>query len=91
MADDPELKRLATRRADMKLGFRAHALAYAIVNAGLFAINMATTPGEWWFYWPLLGWGLGLIAHGSTVYVLGGENVRQRMIAAEMEKLRQRQ
>ena len=89
MTDDVELRRLATRRADMKLGFRSHLMAYAIVNAGLLAINVATTPGEWWFFWPMLGWGIGVAAHAAAVY-MDGEGMRDRMIEAELEKLRKR-
>jgi hypothetical protein len=89
MTDDVELRRLATRRADMKLGFRSHLMAYAIVNAGLLAINVATTPGEWWFFWPMLGWGIGVAAHAAAVY-MDGEGMRDRMIEAELEKLKKR-
>ena len=28
--------------------------------------------GQWWFYWPLLGWGVGLGVHALNVFVLGG-------------------
>jgi hypothetical protein len=89
MNDDAELRRLATHRADMKLGFRAHLMAYAIVNAGLTAINLVTTPDHLWFYWPMIGWGLGLAAHAVAVFA-DGENIRGRMIEAEYEKLRRR-
>ena len=41
MTDDVELRRLAIRRADMKLAFRSHLLAYVMVNAGLVAIYIA--------------------------------------------------
>ncbi|ACG78125.1 conserved hypothetical protein [Phenylobacterium zucineum HLK1] len=89
MTDDAELRRLAVRRADMKLGFRTHLMAYAIVNAGLALINILTSPGDWWVQWPMFGWGLGLVAHGAVVY-FDGEGVRDRMIEAELEKLRQK-
>lgn len=89
MTDDVELRRLATRRTDMKLGFRAHLMAYAIVNAGLALINLVTTPGEWWVQWPMFGWGIGLAAHGAAVY-FDGEGLRDRMIEEEIEKLRKR-
>ncbi len=87
MTDDVELHRLAVRRADMKLGFRAHLMAYAIVNAGLALINFVTTPGDWWVQWPMFGWGIGLLAHGVTVY-FDGDNLRNRMIEEELERLR---
>jgi len=89
MTDDAELRRLATRRADMKLGFRTHVFVYAIVNAGLAAINLLTSPGYLWFLWALIGWGIGLAAHAAAVY-LDGERIRERMIEEEYEKLRRR-
>ena len=46
MTDDVELRRLAIRRADMKLAFRSHLMAYVVVNAGLVAINLITSQTE---------------------------------------------
>ena len=89
MTDDTDLRRMAVHRTNMKLAFRSHVIAYAIVNAGLFFINVVTTPDHLWFYWPMLGWGLGLIAHAATVY-LDGASMRERMIEDEYEKLRRK-
>jgi len=88
-ANDTELRRTAERRADMKIGFRTHLLTYLLVNGGLFAINLLTSPGHWWFYWPMIGWGVGLAAHFASTYVdLGAD--RERMVQAEIERLRRR-
>ena len=27
-----------------------------------------TSPNELWFYWPLLGWGIGVLFHGMRVF-----------------------
>jgi len=86
---DHELRRKAERRADAKIGFRIHLLVYAVVNAGLFAINMITSPGYLWFMWAALGWGVGLLSHGLAVYGTDGDH-RERLIEAELEKLRRR-
>jgi hypothetical protein len=87
MTDDVELRRLAIRRADMKLAFRSHLMAYVLVNAGLVAINLLTSPGYFWAIWPMLGWGIGLGAHAASVY-MNGEGMRDRLIEQELEKLR---
>lgn len=89
MADDQdhELRRMAARRTDAKLGFRAHLMAYLIVNAGLVAINLTTTPDHLWFGWAMVGWGVGLFAHGAAVYGWLGAD-RERMIEREIERLR---
>lgn len=87
MTDDVELRRLAIRRADMKLAFRSHLMAYVLVNAALVAINLITSPEYFWAIWPMMGWGIGLAAHGMTVY-MNGEGLRDRLIEEELEKLR---
>lgn len=33
-----------------------------------FGVNAATSFGNWWFYWPILGWGLGVAMQGVSVY-----------------------
>jgi len=86
MSDDP-LRREAERRADAKLGFRTHALIYVVVNAGLAALNLLTSPGTLWFVWPLFGWGIGLAAHGFAVYASGGDR-REKAIVNELAALR---
>ncbi|MET0273644.1 MAG: 2TM domain-containing protein [Phenylobacterium sp.] len=85
--DELELRRRAERRADAKLGFRAHLMAYVVVNAGLIAINLITSPAYFWAAWPLFGWGLGVFAHAIAVYHDGGE-LRERMVREELERLR---
>ena len=88
MTDDHELRRQAERRADMKLGFRSHLFAYVLVNAGLVAVNLVTSPGYFWAIWPIFGWGLGLVAHGMAVYQFTGGN-RERAVEAELRRLRE--
>lgn len=47
--------------------FRYNATFYVIVNALLIAFNLAVVPEYLWFYFPLIGWGFGLLVH----YVFG--------------------
>ena len=47
----------ALERARAKLGFLRQLAAYAIVNVALLAMDLLTSPGQYWFFWPLLGWG----------------------------------
>ena len=44
--------------------FVSHLFVYVSVNALLAYINLSTSPENLWFYWPLLGWGLGVFLHG---------------------------
>jgi hypothetical protein len=89
MSEDLELRRRATRRADLRLALRSHIATFVVVNAGLFAIDWFTGGGINWAYWPLFGWGIGLVAHILSVNV-ELEGARERLIQEEMEKLRRR-
>lgn len=64
-ADETETYRQARKRAEMLQGLYVHLLVFAVINAGLFGINLLTRGdgGVWWFQWPLLGWGVGLLVH----------------------------
>ena len=55
-----------------------HFSAYVLVNAILIAVNLIFTPDRLWFYWPLLGWGIGILAHGLAVNFSAEEKVRRR-------------
>jgi hypothetical protein len=40
---------------------------------------------------PLLGWGLGLAIHGAVTFLsLQGDGMRDRMVEAELKRLRDR-
>ncbi len=71
--DEEERQRYQRARAHVKAlkGFYIHATTFVLVNLALFAINVLVG-GPWWFYWPLLGWGIGLGAHALGVFGFGG-------------------
>lgn len=56
------------KSAKLRRGFLIHLTAYAAVNVMLVGINLVTNPDKLWFYWPLMGWGIGILAHGIAVY-----------------------
>jgi hypothetical protein len=79
----------AKRRVEEMRGFYAHLGAYVLVNSFLFLLNITTSPDILWFYWPLLGWGIGLVVH--AVYVFGprrwlGQDWEEKKIKEIMEK-----
>jgi len=87
-AIDDDLQALARRRVGAKLGFLTHLAVFCLVNLGLYVLNF-WQGGEHWHWFPLAGWGLGLTIHGLvTLFVLGGQGLRQRMLAQELERLR---
>lgn len=79
-ADDERYARALKRVKDVK-DLYIHLGVYLIVNAGIFAINMLTSPDTLWFYWPMLGWGIGLAIHAFSLVTEGrffGEEWEER-------------
>lgn len=48
--------------AEKKIGFRIHAIVFALSMVLLSIINTWIGP-PYWILWVLLGWGVGLLAH----------------------------
>ena len=53
-------------------GFYVHAAVYIVVIGGLATVNLLTGHGRWWFVFPALGWGVGVAAHGLSVFAVRG-------------------
>src|SRR5450755_572140 len=60
----------AKKVAGVRIAFYIHLTAYTVVNALLIIINLATSTRHFWFMWPLLGWGVGLVAHALATFAL---------------------
>ncbi len=78
----------AKKRVEQLKGFYIHFTVYVLVNAFLFGINLSSNAGEWWFIYPLGGWGIGLLAHGISTFAYGqfGVGWEERKIKKYMEK-----
>jgi hypothetical protein len=78
----------AKRRVKQLSVFYQHLVVYILVNAGLAVINLTSNPDEIWFTYPLLGWGIGIAAHGLTVFLGEGwaKSWEERKIRKLMEK-----
>lgn len=70
--EEDERYKVAKERVEEIKGFYIHLGVYLIVNLGLFAINMITNPDALWFYWPMLGWGIGVVIHLFALVMEGG-------------------
>lgn len=66
-SQSPTRLQVAASRLYHDVGFKIHLLAYLSVNALLVVINLMTTPNKYWFFWPLLGWGVGIAGHAFGV------------------------
>ena len=60
--------------------FYVHAAIYGATNLALVAIWFLTDSGHPWFLYPIIGWGIGLVAHGAVAFLLASpqEIVLQR-------------
>jgi hypothetical protein len=83
-----EARQRAERRVNELRGFYSHLQTYVLVNVAIFLINIFSSPEHLWFYWPLFGWGIGILCHGLSVSRKGlwGENWKERKIKELMEK-----
>ena len=82
----------ARKRVKEKKKFYKHLSSFITVNIFLFLLNIFTSPGHFWFIYPLLGWGMGLMGHYYEVFGfpgMGGEAAdwEQREMEKEMRQL----
>jgi hypothetical protein len=71
MEEDSNYRQAKERVEEIK-GFYTHLATYLIFNLGLFLINILTNRDSLWFYWPLIGWGVGLAIHAVVVFGVEG-------------------
>ena len=77
---------LARKRVRAKMGWYKHLAVYLLVNT--FLISMSIWQDRNWAIFPLLGWGLGLVLHGASVWFAGaGSHLRESMVERERQKL----
>jgi hypothetical protein len=70
-------------------GFYCHLLSFGLVVLILIFINYMTFWGYKWFWYPAIGWGMGLAFHSYRVFVTNGILGREwenRQIEAFMEE-----
>lgn len=89
--NDAQLRRQAKKRVEAKMGFLTHLLVFVCVNAALYLLGGPFGGDGRLHGLPLWGWGLGLAIHGLvTLLSLQGQGLRERMMAAELKTLRER-
>jgi hypothetical protein len=87
-----EIDRLARKRAGAKMGWYIHATVYVLVNLLIFSMSQYAFGSRPWSLGPLLGWGVGLVLHGISVFVLGSSSsLRERMVQRERERIERTQ
>ncbi len=51
------------KKEEAKRGFFVHLVVYIFVNILLVVINFLYSPKDIWFFYPLIGWGIGISMH----------------------------
>jgi hypothetical protein len=57
-----------SKKSTKDTAFEGHLMSYLGFVAFFFIINLLTSPGRWWFYWPVLGWGIFVFMHAIGTY-----------------------
>jgi hypothetical protein len=84
---EDELRGRAVARLRKRADFRTHVLVYLLVNTVLIVLwAVIGTTTFFWPIFPLLGWGVGLLANAWEVY--RPDPVTEERIRREMGRLR---
>jgi hypothetical protein len=68
MSEDDSRYIKAKREVRTIKALYTHVLVYVCVISGLAVLNLLLAKSDWWFHWPLIGWGIGLALHGFFVF-----------------------
>jgi two-component system LytT family sensor kinase len=66
-SENSAYERAAKRINELK-GFYGNLISYCLVIPFLIFVNLYTAPQYQWFWWPMLGWGIGIASHGIAVF-----------------------
>jgi uncharacterized membrane protein len=83
---EQQLRERAVQRLKKKRDFHTHVLIYVAVNAFLVAIWAVTSGGYFWPIFPILGWGIAVVANAWDVY--GRKPISEEEIRREADRLR---
>ncbi|WP_299390262.1 histidine kinase [uncultured Gelidibacter sp.] len=75
----------AKKRVEAIKGFFGNLVSYCVVIPFLIFINYKTSWNFQWFWFPMLGWGMGIIFHAFGVFGFG-KNWQERKINEILEK-----
>jgi 2TM domain len=84
MTEQNDKREVAIRRLRARRGFRVHATIFVIVNGLLVIIWALSGSAYFWPIWAMLGWGIGLLLHGWSVYFR--KPISEDEIRREMER-----
>lgn len=66
--DDYERYQKASKKVEEIKGFYSHLAAYIFIILLLTFVNLNYSPEHYWFFYPMIGWGIGVLFHGIGVF-----------------------
>lgn len=85
-SDDEDKAYLRARKKVKEIkAFYGNLVSYCIIIPFLIFINLYTQNKYHWFWWPLLGWGIGVASHAFQVFGIG-ESWQEKKIQEIMNK-----
>jgi sensor histidine kinase YesM len=66
--DEQNIYLKAQKRVEDLKGFYGNLTMYVIIISGLAILNLVTYPKYLWFFYPAIGWGIGVVIHGMSVF-----------------------
>lgn len=75
----------ARKRVKEIKSFYANLTSYCIIIPFLIFVNLYTQNKYHWFWWPLLGWGIGVASHAFQVFGIG-QSWQEKKIQEIMDK-----
>ena len=58
----------AKKRVKKVKEFYIHLIVYICVNSLFVISNLVNPKGGYWFFFPMIGWGIGLFSHAAGVF-----------------------
>ena len=80
-----ERRQWAIRRIRAKRKFWMHVGVYVAVNALLVFVWAVGSNDSFWPVWPMLGWGIGVLAHAARVFI-GPPEISEEQIDRELRR-----
>ncbi|PIF43798.1 2TM domain-containing protein [Chryseobacterium sp. 52] len=87
-SEDESYEKARKRVKELK-SFYANLISYCTIIPFLIIINLLTSPKNLWFYFPMLGWGVGVASHAFQVFGVS-ESWKEKKIREIMDKQKKR-
>ncbi len=80
-----ELRDEAVKRVAIKSSVKIHLVVWGVINVFLLMLNLflvnfqVTNLGDFWVFWTLFAWGLGLYIHATAWFTINVKNLAKKI------------